>query len=108
MSAEALFVTDKKSESDVAVEVKIASKVVASVASAFSKDDLVKVKVPSRLVRTPRFERYRDEVPKPVSAPFVRDLSLLTTAAATGSLFSGPASVVAEPVLVSSFNFVRD
>ena len=57
MSAEALFVTDKKSESDVAVEVKIASKVVASVASAFSKDDLVKVKVPSRLVRTPRFER---------------------------------------------------
>ena len=43
MSAEALFVTDKKSESDVAVEVKIASKVVASVASAFSKDDLVKV-----------------------------------------------------------------
>ena len=47
-------------------------------------------------------------MPKPVRAPFVSDLSLLTTAAATGSLLNGPASLVAEPVLVSSFNFVRD
>ena len=48
ISAEALFVTDRKSESEVVVELKIASKVVASAASALSKDDLVKVSVPSR------------------------------------------------------------
>ena len=57
ISAEALFVTDRNSESDVAVELKIASKVFASAASALSKEDLFRVNVPSRLVRTPRFER---------------------------------------------------